>query len=176
MTVHVRTTGGGAEALVRTHLARLDPDAVMWNVRTMTQQVSDAKGVARTLAVLSTALAGVAVFLATIGMYGMMTTLMQQRRRELCIHAAVGAAPRDILRQVSIDALRLTVFGLALGIAGSLLTTRPLTAFLYDVRDRDPRVFAAVAGVMLVTAIAAWLGPARRAARSEPLELLRDRS
>jgi len=113
------------------------------------------------------------VFLALVGVYGLLAASVDQRARELSIRAALGATPRDILASVAFIGLRLTAIGLGLGLLASMAASSLLSTLLYDVQPRDPLVFALVPLAILSVSTFAWLAPARRAASASPLDILR---
>ena len=115
----------------------------------------------------------IALVLALVGIYGLMAFAVSQRRQEIGIRIAVGAARRQVLGLVVGWALNLVAVGLALGLAGALLAARLLRGVLYQVSTADPATFVAVAAALATTALAASYLPARRAARIDPVETLR---
>jgi putative ABC transport system permease protein len=119
------------------------------------------------------AFAFIALFLAAIGVYGVMTYAVRQRTREIGIRMAIGAEPRDVTRMVVITSLRYSLAGVVVGVASALAITRVLRTLLFGVTPWDPAAFAAAVIVLtLVAAVAAWI-PARRAAGMDPLIALR---
>ena len=124
-------------------------------------------------AVLLAAFAGVAILLAAIGIYGMMSYAVTQRTPEIGLRLALGAHQRDILRMIVAGAARLTGFGLAIGLVMALLLGRTVTRLLYQTSSGDPLTLAAVIlGLGVVALLASYL-PARRATRIEPIQALR---
>jgi ABC-type antimicrobial peptide transport system permease subunit len=124
-----------------------------------------------TSAVLSVA-AALALLLGAIGLYGVISYAVSERRSEIGVRVALGASPAAVSRLVLREGISLAVLGAALGLAGAILLTRFLRAVLFEVSARDPLTFAGVAFILLaVTLIAAWL-PARRAARIDPLDAM----
>jgi ABC-type antimicrobial peptide transport system permease subunit len=118
--------------------------------------------------------AGAAVVLAAIGLFGLISYGVAQRRRELAIRLALGASPRSVASLVVRQGLRLAGIGALLGLLGALGGGRLASRLLFQVGPADPQVLAAVAGILIAVALAAsWL-PARRAARVAPLEALRE--
>jgi len=124
--------------------------------------------------VLLTLFAVVALSLAALGIYGVMSLAVAQRRREIGIRMALGADARRVLRLVVGEGLALAMWGAVLGLSGALLATRVLRSFLYDIRPSDPVTYVAI--VLLLggaAAVASWI-PARRATRVQPTEALRE--
>jgi putative ABC transport system permease protein len=156
-------------------LASLDPSAPMMQVRTMPAFVETSPSVftRRYPMLLIGAFAAVALLLAVIGIYGVMSFSVAQRTRELGIRIALGATRREIAGIVVRDAAVLALMGAAIGIPLALALTRLLASLLYGVTARDPLTYASVAALLCAVAMAAaWL-PARRATRVDPTEALR---
>jgi predicted permease len=128
----------------------------------------------RLLAQLLGGFAGLALVLAAIGTYGVLSHMVAERRREIGIRMALGADQRSVLAQVMKQGLVLTTIGVVGGLAGALALNRLITSLLYGVRPTDPATMAAVvATITLVAAVACWL-PAWRASRVNPIVVLRD--
>ena len=122
---------------------------------------------------LMTIFGSAALFLAGIGIYGLMTYSVQQRTQEIGIRLALGAGPGSVRQMVVVQGMRLALIGVAAGIAAALALTSLLSTFLFGVKEKDPAVFITVAIVLsLVSLLAVWL-PARRATRINPLIALR---
>ena len=116
---------------------------------------------------------GLAVVIAAAGIYGVMAFLVSQRTREIGVRLALGARPGAVLAQVLRGAAVLVCLGLGAGLLAALALERFVRSFLFGARPYDPALYAAVAGVLLTVGIAAALGPARRAARVDPVVALR---
>lgn len=116
---------------------------------------------------------GLAAVLSAVGIYGVLSYLVSQRRREIGIRLAIGAAPQAVARMVLGRGLLLAGTGVALGVGTSVLLGRVIAVLLYDVAPTDPRSFAAGAAVLLVVALVASYLPARRATRIDPVTALR---
>jgi putative ABC transport system permease protein len=117
--------------------------------------------------------AGVALLLASIGIYGVMAYTFSQRTNEIGIRMAMGAQRGDILKIAVSEGAVIVVFGVAAGLVGSFVLTRFLQTMLFDVKPTDPITFAAISALLAAVALAACFVPARRATRVDPLVALR---
>jgi predicted permease len=157
---------------VRREVAQIDAEMPFYGVRTMEERLSLSVLDRRTPTVLATGFAVVALLLAGIGIYGVLAYQVSQRRREIGIRMALGAAGRSIFTLVLREGGMIVAFGTAFGLAGAFLMRQAIQAQLYEVGAMDPRVVAAVAGVLTVVALIACLLPARRAAKTDPMAAL----
>jgi predicted permease len=176
VTLVVKSTSAHPEQLsaaVRRTLAELDSDIPLANVRTMNDVV--AKSMARTsLTMLLLAVAGgMALVLAAVGLYGVISYIVSRRTREIGIRVALGAQVAEVIRNVTLQSLRLALLGTAVGVVGALLLTRLLRSMLFEVSPTDPVVLVGVSLVLIAVALAASYLPARRAARIDPVIALR---
>lgn len=160
-------------ASVREAVREIDASAVIDDVATMQQVVSNALSRPRLFAVLAAAFALVAAVLAAIGVYGVTAYAVTQRTRELAVRLALGARPDELLLMVIRRGVGWTVVGLLLGLAGSIALSRYLQGVLFGISPADPATFAAVSVLFLVVATIATLIPARRIARVDPLVAFR---
>ncbi len=155
---------------------QLDPDLPLYNLRTMEQQIADsALGLMplRMGATFAGAQGVIALLLAGMGIFGLVSFAVSRRTREIGIRMAVGAKPRDIIRLVTLQSFRLTLIGLACGLLLAFGLARRLAGLLYGVNPADPVVFGGVTLIVLLTAVlGAWL-PMRRAIKVNPVEALR---
>jgi ABC-type antimicrobial peptide transport system permease subunit len=150
-----------------------DPVLAIDNIRSMETRVADSLIARRSPALLAGIFAGVALLLAAIGTYGVLSYAVAQRRREIGIRMAVGAQREQISAQFLKIGLRLLTAGTVFGLIGAAFTGRALQTILFDVPAVHPAMFAATAAIMtFVSLIACWL-PARRASRTDPIEALR---
>ena len=142
--------------------------------RTLSVQLEESLNRERLLATLSGFFGGLALALAVIGLYGVVSYNVARRRNEIGIRMALGAEQSRVLRMVLGDVATLVVAGLALGLAGAIFGTRFLASFLYRLEPNDPATLAAACLVLAVTAIVAGFLPARRAANLDPMTALRE--
>jgi putative ABC transport system permease protein len=174
----VRPASGRAEALapsVRAAIARVDRELLVSvrDVMTLDEVLGEATSRHRFRAVLVMAFAGLALVLAMVGLFGILSYSVQQRFRDFGVRRALGATTADVLRLVAGSALRVIAVGAALGLAGSALLGRLLATLLFGVKPLDPATFALVAVVLALTAAVAAAGPAWRATRIDPAVALR---
>jgi predicted permease len=155
-------------------LARIDPEQPVSRLRTMQEVVSDSIGGRRFPMLLLALFSSVALILAAIGVYGVVSYIVSQRTREMGIRVALGARRAQVVQLVVSGSLRPIVAGLVVGVGGAVLASRLLSTLLYEVKPSDPIVLAGIVSILGVTAAAAsWL-PARRAANVDPLVALRE--
>jgi putative ABC transport system permease protein len=175
LTLLIRTPGDPMALAngVRAAVAALDPDQPLENLTSLEAWLGRLLAPWRFMAILMTVLAGGAVLLATIGIYGVISYAAVQRRQEIGIRIALGATSADIRRLVLKSGLRLATSGVAFGLAGAAALTRLLRAVLVGTSPLDPLVFATMAAVLMGIALAAAYFPARGAARIDPVAALR---
>jgi putative ABC transport system permease protein len=175
MSVMVKTAAdpAGFATSIRSALRRIDPDLPVSRVDTMTAIERDSTGSRRFPMLLLGAFGAVALVLAIIGVYGVVSYLVAQRSREIGIRVALGAQRAQVLRLVVGGALRPVIAGLAAGSIGAVFTSRLLGTLLFDVKPSDPSVLAMIAGTLAGAALLASLVPARRATRVDPVQVLR---
>jgi putative ABC transport system permease protein len=174
MTLIVRTSGNPAQwaTAVRETLQDLDNRAAI-SMRTLRQMVDRSAFTRRNLALLMGVLGAVALLLAAMGIYGVISYLVAQRTREMGIRLALGAQRRDLLKLVLGQGLTLTMIGVAAGLALALALTRFLSSMLYGVSAADPITFASIALLFAGVALTASYLPARRAMKVDPITALR---
>jgi hypothetical protein len=154
-------------------VSRLDPDIPLAETRTMEDAVGSSITSQRMRTALVGGLASIALFLAAIGIYGVMAYLVAQSGRDIALRIALGAKGSDVLAGVVRQSLRLALPGIGIGLAATLAFSKVLRGFLYEVAPTDPLNLVAVAGATLILVVLATLIPARRAARLDPMALLR---
>jgi putative ABC transport system permease protein len=158
---------------VRQQVADLEPDPVIQTLELLTTTLSQMLAPRRFVMILLSLFAGIALALATIGVYGLLQYSTAQQTHDIGIRMALGARKTDILRAVVGQGLKLTVLGVAVGLAGALILTRLISSFLYGVTRTDPVTFVCVSLVLAGVALLASYLPARRAARVDPMTALR---
>lgn len=175
MYFQVRTAGNPSGIIpeVRDAVHQMDASLPLMDVNTQTQLTADALTQERIFARLSSFFGLLALLLASIGLYGTMAYSVTRKIHEIGIRLALGAEPRDVLRMVLGKGLKLTLFGVVIGILAALAATRLISTLIYGVKATDPLTFIAVALFLVVVALAACYVPARRATRVDPLVALR---
>jgi predicted permease len=177
LTMHVAMRGrGDTTALIsaaREAVRQVDAELPLASVAPLTDIVDQSIAAPRFLMLLLAALAGIALLLAALGLYGAGSYAVAQRTPELGVRIALGAARRHILATVLGESTRVTCAGIALGVGGALATTRVLSAYLYGVEPSDPVTFAGTAAALVVVSLVACYVPARRATRLDPIRSIR---
>jgi putative ABC transport system permease protein len=175
MYVVLRTAGdpltlaGPARNVVRD----MDPLLAIIGIRSMENMMDLSVAQPRFTMLLLGVFGGVALALAAIGIYGIMSYAVKRRTREIGIRVALGARPADVLRLVVGQGLRLTIVGLSIGVVGAYLATRLMKTLLYGISATDPWTFAAIALLLAGVAFVACWVPARRAVLTDPNMALR---
>ena len=159
---------------MRQAIKEIDPNLLVTELETADSAVDRAQAGTRFSLLLISVFAVVAVTLAGIGLYGVLSTVVRQRTSEVGVRMALGAERSDIIQLIVLQGLRLSAVGIALGIVAAFLLGRVIAAMLVGVKSTDPATFAAVTMVFLaISALASWL-PARRAANLGPTKALRE--
>ena len=159
---------------VRREIAQIDPELPFYGVRNMEERLATSLMDRRTPMLLATGFAVVALFLAAIGIYGVLAYQVSQRRREIGIRMALGAASRSIFNLVLREGGLIVGAGAAAGLIGAFLLRQTLQSQLYETIAMEPLVVAAVGSMLIVVALIACVLPARRAAKTDPLIALSD--
>ena len=154
-------------------MRRIDPRLPFREIRTLKQDVDDSLWAERTLAGIGSVFSAVAALVACIGLYGLLSFTLAQRRKEIGIRMALGAGPREIARVTLLRALLLVAAGAAAGLAISLATARLMRSLLYGVTPAAPGGNLAAVAIILLTGVLAAALPAWRASRVDPAETLR---
>ncbi|MGH2626153.1 MAG: FtsX-like permease family protein, partial [Anaerolineales bacterium] len=174
MTVFVRTSSlDPVVAAARREVAQLDPEQPLYDVKTMQRVFFEELASNRVITGLFAVFAGVALGLATLGLYGLISYTVSQRRREIGVRVALGACRRDILRLVLSQGLRLVALGLGAGLLLGLGLARVMASALAGVSATDPLTFTVVPLVLGLVALLATAIPARRAAGYDAALVLR---
>jgi predicted permease len=158
----------------RREITQIDPEMPFYGVRTMADRLSTSLMDRRTPMLLATGFAAVALFLAGIGIYGVLAYQVSQRRREIGIRMALGAESGSIFTLVLREGGLIVMLGAACGLIGAFVVSRTLQAQLYETGAMDPRVVVPVALMLIAVALLACVLPARRAAKTDPLIALSD--
>jgi putative ABC transport system permease protein len=168
-------TGNQSElaASVKKAVAELDPDQPVTDVMSMDEALSDAISSSRFYMRLLEIFSGIALLLATIGIYGVISYYVSQRTREFGIRFALGASSADVLRLVTGLGLRLTAIGVLIGALLAFGMARLIAGLLFGVKPADPLTYILVAAGLITVALAACYLPARRAAKIDPIVALR---
>jgi putative ABC transport system permease protein len=161
-------------AALRQEIAHLDPDIAISGVQSLDEVVAGSVAQPQLIMRVVSVFAALALVLASIGIYGVMTYSVAERTREIGVRMALGAGPADILGLVLKEGLGLTLAGVGLGLAASLGFTRLLGSLLFGVSATDPLTFAAAAVVLAATALLACYVPAHRGMRLQPIRALRE--
>ncbi len=161
------------ESVLRKTIHLVDPTIIVRRVRVADDYLREAVAPTRFTLALLGAFAGVALFLAVVGLYGSIAYAVSQRTREIGIRIALGASATTVTRLVMGDGLRLALVGLVVGAGIAAAASRTLSSLLYTVTASDPATFAAIATLIGVVALAASYLPARRAVRIDPIDALR---
>lgn len=158
---------------VRAIVSQLDPELPVHDMRPMEQVVAETMTARRFTLWLVGAFAALALVLAFVGIYGVMSYSVTERVHEIGVRVALGAQRRDVLRLVVGHGMRLAAVGLVIGAAGAFLATRAMTSLLFGVRPSDPVTYLAIGTLLAVAAMTACYIPARRAMRVDPMVALR---
>ena len=161
------------ESVLRKTIQQVDPTIIVRRTRVADDYLREALAPTRFTLALLGAFAGVALFLAVVGLYGSIAYAVSQRTREIGIRIALGASANTVTRLVIGDGLRLALAGLVVGAGIAAAASRTLSSLLYAVTASDPATFAAIAALIGVIALAASYVPARRAVRIDPIDALR---
>jgi predicted permease len=174
LTLVARSEGDPAAlaSRLRRELAALDPELPLYSVRTMQERMDESLVDRRTPMLLAVAFAGVALFLAGVGIYGVLAYQVSQRQREIGIRMALGSTTRQIFTLVMNEGLVLLAGGFAIGVAGAFAIRRTMQSQLYGVGAMEPWVLVSVGAVLGTVALVASTVPARRAARISPMKSL----
>ena len=173
--VVVRTEGKPESALagVRTRLRGLDPELPISNVKTMEEWIDLSAAQPKLNAALLGVFSGVALLIAAVGVYGVLSYAVTQRTREIGLRMAIGAQRGDVVLWILRDGMAVAVAGVVVGLGAAIVLSRLLRTLLFEIDARDPATFAGVAALLLLVATGACLAPALRASRMDPVAALR---
>ncbi len=169
-------TAGNPSALipaVRKIIREMDPNLPLFDVKTQTEQIDELLVIERLVARLSAGFGLLALTLACVGLYGLLSYEVTRRTREIGIRMAIGAEPRTVQRAILRETLAIVLIGLAIGIPAALASTRALSAMLYGVRANDPATLLVTGSMLMIVAGIAGYLPARRASLVDPTVALR---
>jgi predicted lysophospholipase L1 biosynthesis ABC-type transport system permease subunit len=158
---------------IRRLAQQLDPVVMVTEVRTLEDNLDEALLQPRFLATLGSFFSGVALLLAAVGIYGVMSQAVTRRNKEIGIRMALGAEPANVLWMVLRDSLAMTAFGAAIGLLAAGTLTKYLESLLFGVKPHDPLTIAGAVLLLLAAIVLAGLLPARRATRIQPIEVLK---
>ncbi|MGH9636220.1 MAG: ABC transporter permease [Candidatus Angelobacter sp.] len=173
--VFVRMQGAGSSnlAALRSRLLEFNSGMVVHNPENMEKTVADSISNKRFTMTLLGVFALLALLLASIGIYGVLSYMVGQRSKEIGVRMALGAQKLDVLRMILKDGARMTLAGILIGLVGALVLTRLMRSMLYGVKPTDPLTFICVAALLCAIALLACYLPARRAMKVDPMEALR---
>ena len=173
LLVHTAVEPQSVAGAVRSEIRKLDPGLVMFQVRSMEELVGRSTADRRFTMLLFVAFAGLALLLATVGLYGVVSYAVSQRTTEIGIRMALGATRADVSRLIVVQGLRPAMIGITIGLVGAVFTSRILRGLLFGVTPIDPLTFAAAPPALLAVAAFACYLPAVRATRLDPTAALR---
>jgi len=176
VTFLVRTDPDKAVSLgvIRAALGEIEPNRAVYAVRPLTEWIERSLSQERLNTILLVLFAMMALFLAAMGLYGVLSQLVASRRREIGVRIALGARPTQIVASICAQAATVTALGMIAGIVGAAALARFMTALVFEIPPRDPLTFAIVPLLLGLVAAFTALVPARRAARIDPMTSLRD--
>jgi len=176
MNFTVRTNSDPANSIsaVTAAIHQVGPDIPVVEVMSMNDVIAQSVSPQRFNMLLLACFAGLALILAAVGIYGVLSYTVRRRVREIGIRIALGASRQDVVRMVLADGLKPILLGVALGLAAAVALSRVVGSLIYGIRATDPLTFAAVALLLLIVGIFATIIPAYRATHIEPVRILRE--
>jgi ABC-type antimicrobial peptide transport system permease subunit len=176
LTFYVRSGNdpGPLASAIRDQVRRLDPQLPIYEVKSLRLQINESLATQRLLMLLSAAFGGLAVLLAALGIYGVLAFSVAQRRQEIGVRMALGAEPSAVRSLLFSEVARFLLVGAAIGLPAAYALGRAVESLLFGVRAADVSVFAIGVGVLFFVSVAAAYPSARRAARINPNEALRN--
>ncbi|MGI9065747.1 MAG: ABC transporter permease [Pyrinomonadaceae bacterium] len=175
LAVIVKATGDPNQliASAREQVKQVDPDQPIYNIKTMDEIRAESVAPERLNLTLLSIFAGIALVLAMVGIYGVMSYTVTQRTHEIGIRMAIGAQPRDVFKMVIGQGMALALIGVALGLVGAFGLTRLMASMLFGIEPTDPATFASIAVLLTLVALVACYIPGRRATKVDPVVSLR---
>jgi len=158
---------------IREQVRQIDADQPIYSVRTMDEIRSESVAPERLNLTLLSLFAGIALVLAIVGIYGVMSYSVTQRTHEIGIRMAIGAQPRDVFKLIIGQGMLLAVLGVVLGLIGAFGLTRLMASMLFGVEPTDPATFVSIALLLTGVALVACYVPGRRATKVDPVVSLR---
>jgi putative ABC transport system permease protein len=174
LALRTRADPASLTSAVLAQVHSLDPDLAVASIRTMTQVISSSVAGSRYNTILLGTFASLALLLAAIGVYGVLSYAVAQQKHEIGIRMALGAEKWDVLTMVVEQGMKVAAIGVGIGIVGALALTRLLSSLLYGVKPTDPLTFIAASLLLITVAVLACYIPARRATKVDPLVALRE--
>jgi ABC-type antimicrobial peptide transport system permease subunit len=173
LVLHTSLPPSSLTPQVRRALGQVDSSLPLFSVRTMDQVIADIAQGQQFLSLLVGSFAALALVLAAVGIYGVLSYAVTERTREIGIRMSLGASRGRVLGEVMWEGIRLAAIGLVAGMAGAFAAGRVLASFLHEVTPADPAILVLTAGLLAAVALVACYLPARRAARLDPMAALR---
>jgi putative ABC transport system permease protein len=171
--IKAKTDAASLTSAVRSELAAIDRAQPVYAIAPMDNLLRTSVAQRRFVTLLLGSLAAIALALAMVGVYGVISFSVSERTQEIGIRIALGARTADVLRMVLGQGMRVAVVGIVIGLGAAFALTRLLTSLLFQVSATDTRTFTTVAGILVAVALLACYIPARRATKVDPLEALR---
>jgi len=175
ITIVARTSNDPEQlaGVAQREVSAIDKDTPVYEVKTMNERLMDSVTPQRLAAYLTPIFAGVALLLALLGIYGVISHSVGQQTQEIGLRMALGAQTGDVLKQVLWRGLRLTLLGAAIGLIGALVLSSLLSKLLFEISATDPVTFASIPALLITGGLLACYIPARRASRVDPMTALR---
>jgi ABC-type antimicrobial peptide transport system permease subunit len=175
MTVEVRTAADPIMVVpaIREAVRQIDPSLPLSDMKTEQQQIAETIGKPRAFALLTAAAAAVALLLACVGLYGIVSYEATRRTNEIGIRMALGARRHDVLRLMMRQTIVVVMVGAAIGLGLALVTSRLIVSLLFGIQPTDPLTIASAVAILFGVAVLASYVPARRASRLDPTQALR---
>ena len=172
-TLRASSNPANQVSAIRDVVRQIDPQVAMRGVSTMDAEIADSIAIVRIMGILMGVFGGVALVLSSVGVYGVLAESVARRTPEIGIRLALGAEPRDVLKLVLGQALKLTGIGLAIGVPIAFAVNRAMAGFIFGVVSMSPAILAGFMALLLLVALVAGYVPARRAMRVDPMVALR---